>query len=185
MVESANALIGCKVQIKDMNTDQLVMNTKITAYDTVHKILTVSAGGMKYKEDIKVSLLVFRKNEIYEYFGNLRKPLVSNELEISLCHGKKKEGRKNRRYGIVADGVVRGIEIEGQMIQLRKPIEITTKNISANGVLIEAMAGSFQRKNRIRLEIDFGDSGIRSDYEVVRIQNQTLWTEEYGCRILV
>lgn len=182
MVEATNNLIGCRVQIKDMETNQLIANTRITAYDPVNKILTISASGLKYREDREVSLLVFYQNDVFEYFGNLRKPLVSNEFEISLYRGKKKEGRRNKRYAIAANGVVRGIEIEGQMVQLRKPINITTKNISANGLLIEAMAGSFERKNRIQVDIDFGDSGIRSAYEVVRIQNQTLWTEEYGCR---
>lgn len=182
MVEATNNLIGCRTQIKDMETNQLIANTRITAYDPVKKILTISGTGLRYQGDREVSLLVFYQNDIFEYFGNLRKPLVSNEFEISLYRGKKKEGRSNKRYEIVAKGRVKGIDIEGQRVDLRKPIEITTKNISANGLLIEAMAGSFERKNRIWVDIDFGESQIRGVYEVVRLQNQNLWTEEYGCR---
>lgn len=185
MVEDTNNLVGCRTQIKDMKTNQLIANTRITAYDPIKKVLTISASGLTYREDREVSLLVFAQNDIFEYFGTLKKPLVSNEFEITLYRGKKKEGRKNKRYDIAAKGVVREIDIEGQTVQLRKPIEITTQNISANGLLIEAMAGSFERKNRIIVEIDLGESKIRSQYEVVRIQNQSLWTEEYGCRHIV
>lgn len=182
MVEATSNLVGCRTQIKDMETNELIANTKIIAYDPVNKILTISGSGMRYRGDREVSLLVFYKDDIFEYFGNLRKPLVSNEFEICLYRGKKKEGRSNKRYDIVAKGRVKGIEIEGQRVELRKPIEITTKNISANGLLIESMAGSFERKDRIWLDIDYGEAKIRGVYEVVRLQNQNLWTEEYGCR---
>ena len=108
--------------------------------------------------------------------------VIANELEIDLYSGRVREDRKRSRYDIKAPGKVTGIQIAGKRITLRKPIEITTKNISANGLLIESEAGSFEKGDRILIRLDLGETTLRGMYEVVRIQNQNLWTEEYGCR---
>lgn len=185
MVEFTNDLIGCRAQMKDIQSNQLIADTRINAYDSNKKIVKISASDIHSFGEREVSLLVFSKNELFEYFGNLKRVMIANEYEISLYSGGKKEDRKRKRYEIVAEGKVEGIVVNQQKIQLQKPIAFTTRNISADGILIEAMAGSFEKKNQIQVLIELGDNRLQGNYEVVRVQNQSLWTEEYGCRYIV
>lgn len=185
MVEFTNDLIGCRAQMKDIQSNQLIADTRINAYDSNKKMVKISASDIHSFGEREVSLLVFSKNELFEYFGNLKRVMIANEYEISLYSGGKKEDRKRKRYEIVAEGKVEGIVVNEQKIQLQKPIAFTTRNISADGLLIETMAGSFEKKNQIQVLIELGDNRLQGNYEVVRVQNQNLWTEEYGCRYIV
>ncbi len=185
MAELGDKLIGCRIQVKDRKSSQLISDTRITAYDTVQKIVKISASGLKYFGQQEVSVLIFCPNRLLEYYGILERPVIANEFQIRLHSGRNKEDRKKQRYEMRAKGKVEGIVIEKQMITLRKPIEFVTHNISANGVLLEAMAGSFEKGNRIRILLDLGETTIQGVYEVVRVQNQNLWTTEYGCRYIV
>ncbi len=182
MTEYANELVGRKIQIKDMNTGKLIASTRITAFDSAKKTVKISASGLSSPGCREVSVLIFGAHRLLEYYGNMNKPVIANELEIDLYSGRVREDRKRLRYDIKAPGKVTGIQIAGKRITLRKPIEITTKNISANGLLIESEAGSFEKGDRILIRLDLGETTLRGMYEVVRIQNQNLWTEEYGCR---
>lgn len=185
MTGHENDLVGCKIQVKDRKSSQLISDTRITAYDTVQKVVKISASGLKYSGQQEVSVLIFCPNRLLEYYGVLERPVIANEFEIRLHSGRNKEDRKKQRYEMKAKGQVEGIVIEKQMIILRKPIEFITHNISANGVLLETMAGSFEKGDRIQILLELGETTIQGEYEVVRIQNQNLWTTEYGCRYIV
>ena len=135
MAGHENDLVGCKIQVKDRKSSQLISDTRITAYDTVQKVVKISASGLKYSIQQEVSVLIFCPNRLLEYYGVLERPVIANEFEIRLHSGRNKEDRKKQRYEMKAKGQVEGIVIEKQMIILRKPIEFITHNISANGVL--------------------------------------------------
>ncbi len=182
MTEYANDLIGRKIQIKDMKTGALIANTRITAFDSGKKTVKISASELNDTGSQEVCVLIFCTSRLLEYYGRLKKPVIANEFEIDLYSGRVREDRQKPRYDIKAQGRVVGMVIVGKRILLRKPIDITTKNISANGLLIEAQAGSFEKGNRIQILLNLGETTLHGVYEVVRLQNQNLWTEEYGCR---
>lgn len=184
MLILGNELIGNRVRMKDTTNGRLIADTRITGYDPEKKIIKVSASGVSFRGDCPVALLVFSPKGIFEYFGTLRKPMIANEMDVTLSRGRRKEDRKNTRYNIKVKGHVDGIILEGKKIILRKPIDFVTENISANGLLMKTMAGSFTLHNRIQVSIDLDQGKIQSVYEVVRIVQQDLWTEEYGCRLI-
>lgn len=179
-----NELIGSRVRMKDTTNDKLIADTRITGYDPEKKIIKISASGVFYRGECSVGLLAFTQNGIFEYFGTLRKPMIANEMEVTLSRGRKKEDRKNMRYNIRVDGKVEGITLAGKQIILRKPIAFVTENISANGLLIKTIAGSFEVHDRIWVSIELEQGRIHSEYEVVRVVQQDLWNAEYGCRLL-
>ena len=160
MTEYANELVGRKIQIKDLNTGKLIANTRITTFDSAKKTVKISASGLSSPGCREVSVLIFGVHRLLEYYGNMNKPVIANELEIDLYSGRVREDRKRSRYDIKAPGKVTGIPIAGKRITLR----------------------SFEKGDRILIRLDLGETTLRGMYEVVRIQNQNLWTEEYGCR---
>lgn len=179
-------LKNCRVLIKDVEGKRLLADTRITDYDIYKNIAKIRPSSLTVKaEEVKngpISALVFCDNGLYEYSGSLRIVLIANEVEIKLFSGKQKESRKHLRYDIKLPGNVQALIIENQRILLRKPIEITSKNISKTGVLIQAMTGSFEPGDCLQLSLRLKDMEISGDYKVVRKQNGNLWTEEYGCR---
>ena len=70
------------------------------------------------------------------------------------------------------------------MIILRKPISVTIKNMSANGVLFKGISGCLDIGMQLQLYMDVTDSGMRYEYKVVRKQNSNPETEEYGCKMV-
>ena len=70
------------------------------------------------------------------------------------------------------------------MITLHKPIPVTIKNMSANGVLFKGNSGCLDVGMQLQLYMDVTDSGMRYEYKVVRKQNSNPETEEYGCNFV-
>lgn len=73
--------------------------------------------------------------------------------------------------------------ITGWNITLRKPIEVETINISSSGILFRADAGSFYIGSEFMLSLEIEERAMNFKCEVVRIQNSTIRTEEYGCKV--
>ena len=80
-------------------------------------------------------------------------------------------------------GTILSIIIDSWNIILRKPIEVKTINISSNGILFQADAGTFYIGNEFVLLLEIEEKVMELNCEVVRIQNSTIRTEEYGCRV--
>ena len=170
--------------IKDIKKNQVIADTTIKTYDAHASILTVRVSSLVTPTEGKVSLLIFDNDRILEFEGILRRPVIANEVDNYLASGMEKEDRIHSRYTISTKGIVSGIRFGKNMVSLRRPIEIETKNISATGVLLQAQAGSFEVGHRIQLTFRLNDTLFQNEYKVVRIHNSSLWNEEYGCRMV-
>ena len=104
MTEYANELVGRKIQIKDLNTGKLIASTRITAFDSAKKTVKISASGLSSPGCREVSVLIFGAHRLLEYYGNMNKPVIANELEIDLYSGRVREDRERSRYDIKAPG---------------------------------------------------------------------------------
>lgn len=186
MQPTGRDLVGKRICVRAQETGEMIADTKISSYDTEKKTIRVSASGMAVRQEQKVQLLVFTEGGVYEYLGNLRKSLVANEMEIAICReAKYKEGRRSERLNIKERGCVDKIRIQGQWVTLRRPIPILTINISANGILIRTIAGSFCVKDQIQVAVRLKSGMLRSNYEICRVVDKNTETEQYGCRLMV
>ena len=111
------------------------------------------------------------------------KAVIDNEIEAFLMKRKYKEHRGKTRYSLALEGNIDGIIIEGRRIKLRKAINIQIINMSVNGILLKADFGCFVIGDCFSLNLKMEDSEIQLNCEIVRIQNSSKLTEEYGCRI--
>lgn len=183
-MEYTGNLKNSRILVKDIIKNRVVADTIITEFNPHTNILKIRVSSLMCANEGKVSVLIFHNNRILEFNGRLHRPVIANEVEIALNSGKEKEERKCSRYVVQTEGNVSDIRLCGQMIALRKPIPIQTKNISASGVLFQAAAGSFEVGHRIRLIFRLNETVFQNEYKVVRTQSSGLWTEEYGCRMI-
>ncbi|MEG0963455.1 MAG: PilZ domain-containing protein [Lachnospiraceae bacterium] len=175
-------LKDCRIIVRDMSTGKTIADTIIEEYDWRKNIVAISAMSLKNKECEKISALIIGNEGLYEFLGNIRRINLVDEVEIALYKGKEKEGRKCRRYEYTAHGIVENVKILNNNIKLHKPIDVDMVNMSANGILIRTFTGSFSRNDEIQINLKLNEKDIILKCEIMRIQNTTLWTEEYGCR---
>lgn len=183
-MEYTGNLKNSRILVKDTAENRVVADTVITEFNPHTNILKIRVSSLLRTNEGKVSVLVFYNNRILEFEGRLHRPVIANEVEIALNSGKEKEERKCSRYVVQTEGIVSDIWLYGQRVSLRKPIRIETRNISADGVLFQAAAGSFEIGHKIRLLFYVKETVFQKEYKVVRIQSSGLWTEEYGCRMI-
>lgn len=173
-----------RIIIKDLNCDKTIADTYITGCDwdtSTVRISTTSLGGQKSDN---ISVLIFGKNGFYEYLGKIEKANVANETVVALYSGQERKGRASRRYELQTQGEVTQIKINDTFIELRSPMEFTTLNISATGLLIRTFCDSFKKNDRIKMNLLLEDRKMELECRIIRCQNSSLWEEEYGCRIM-
>ena len=174
---------NCRILIKNTENGQIIADTKVIRFDRRTNSVYISSDSLMEKKYYNISAFIFAKESLYEFFGTIKGVLVGNEIEVLLGKSKKKEDRGQTRYPTAWKGNIGAIIIEGKMIKLRKAIHIQTVNMSANGILIKADSGCFSIGDCFSLELKVEDSEIQLNCEIVRIQNCSMLTEEYGCRI--
>ena len=171
-------LKGCRIIVKEIAGGKRVLDTRIKSYDPIRKVVKVSAGSLDNRMEHAVTVIIFGPNgSLVEATGNLRKVIIANEVEIELGRSKNGEKRKHARYPLK-------VIVDGTLIELQKPIEMETCNISGNGILIQTMAGSGTVGTELRICVKLGDTMLQKTYRIVRIQNANLKTEEYGCMMI-
>lgn len=178
-----NVLKDQRILIRREEDKEVLADTKIIRYDILNNSVTISADSLVKKELSNVSILIFGVKKLYEFHGTIKGSMVENEIEVLLGRRKVKEDRKKPRYRIRMKGHVNAIQIEKEMIRLRKPIEIKTLNMSSNGILMKTDAGSFYIGTCFSLSMIIDQKELEFDCEVVRIQNSKTRTEEYGCKV--
>ena len=176
-------LKNCRVIIREQKKNNVLADTVILGHNLITNIIKVRASAMAYRPKGPVELLVFLENKIYSYLGTVQGAVIANEMSIALYDGEQKKGRKFERYEIEADGRIEGVRIKNNMITLRKPIPVTIKNLSANGVLFKSVSGCLDVGMQLELYMDVTDAGMRYEYKVVRKQNGNPETEEFGCKM--
>lgn len=172
-----------RILIRNAEDGQIIADTKIIRFDSMMNAIYISAGSLRERKQYNISAYIFAKKCLYEFFGTIRGVMRDNEIEVRIGKNKKKENRVRTRYPVALQGSIDGIIIEDRMIKLRKAIYIQTINMSATGILMKADSGCFNIGDcfSLNLKIDYGE--IQLNCKIVRIQNSSMLTEEYGCRI--
>lgn len=178
-----NAIKNCRILIKNTENGQIIADTEIIRFDGRTNSVYISADSLSERKYYNISAFIFAKKCLYELFGTIKGVLVGNEIEVLLGKSKEKESRSRTRYPVALEGMIDGIIIEGRTIKLRKAMYIHTINMSANGILIKTDSGCFGIGDCFSLNLKVEDSEVQLNCKIVRIQNSSMLTEEYGCRI--
>lgn len=178
-----NAVKNHRILIKRVNDGKIIADTKVLRYDSLRNAVVIDAGSLLKRKPYNVNVLIFGDDKLYEFYGTITGVMVENEIEVLLGKTREKEDRKRTRYTVSMNGFVKVIQIKQQNVTLRKPIVIVTINMSSNGILLRTGSGTFFVGSKFQILLEIEGKRMEFDCEVVRIQNSTPRTEEYGCRI--
>ena len=172
-----------RILIKNADNGEIIADTKIIRFNSRTNSVHISADSLKDRKYYNISAYIFAEDCLYELFGTIKGVLVDNEIEVFLGKSKEKEDRAKTRYPVALEGSICGIIIEDKTIRLRKAMRIETINMSANGILMKGDSGCFHIGDLFLLNLVLEKSVIELTCKIVRIQNECMLTEEYGCRI--
>lgn len=178
-----NEVKNRRILIKNVDNGEIIADTKINRFNSRVNSVLISADSLKDRKYYNISAYIFAEDCLYEFFGTIRGVLVDNEIEVFLGKSKEKEDRAKTRYPVALEGSICGIIIENRTIRLRKAMRIETINMSANGILMKADSGCFHIGDCFLINLKLEKSEIELNCRIVRIQNECMLTEEYGCRI--
>jgi hypothetical protein len=178
-----NTLQNHRILIRDCDTGNIIVDTKIKRFDPTNNIATIDSGSLNEKHFYNVNAFIFAEDGLYDVTGSIRGVVLNNEIEVKLGKSKAKEDRKRTRYQVELEGYVTGICIDETMIDLRTPIQIATINMSANGILLSGDVGLFDIGDVFRVSLSMDHTDVGMVCEIVRIHRTNVLTEEYGCRI--
>lgn len=178
-----NAVKNRRILIKNTEDGQIIADTKIIRFDSLTNSALISADSLRERKFYNISAYIFAEECLYEFFGTIKGALVNNEIEVFLGKSKEKEDRAKTRYPVALEGSIVAVIIESRLIKLRKAMPIETINMSANGILMKADYGSFHIDDCFTLSLKVEEGRIELNCKIVRIQNSSMLTEEYGCRI--
>ncbi len=172
-----------RILIKNAEDGQVIADTRILRFDSLTNSVLISADSLRDRKYYNISAYVFAEEGLYEFSGTIRGVLVDNEIEVFLGRSREKEDRARTRYPVAMDGNVVCVYAGGKKVRLARPMPVETINMSASGVLVKADCGCFHIGDSFTLQLIVEEGEIDLDCELVRIQNATMLTEEYGCRI--
>ncbi len=178
-----NDLKNRRILIKNAEDGQVIADTKILRFDSLTNSAHIGADSLRERRYYNISAYIFAEDCLYEYDGTIRGVLVDNEIEVFLGRSREKEDRVRTRYPVAMDGDIVSVYAGGKKVRLRRPMCMRTINMSASGVLLQADCGCFHIGDSFTLQLAVEEGEIELDCEIVRIQNVTMLTEEYGCRI--
>lgn len=178
-----NTLENCRILIKNSEDGEVIADTMIIRYDSRINSAAISASSLAEKKYYNILAYVFTDECLYEFSGTIKGIVKNNEIEVFLGKGSLKENRSNARYPVEMEGTIDSVEVFGRSIRLRKPIHMRTINMSSNGILLKADAGCFDVGEKFILLLKMRTGNMRMTCEIVRMQNCSMLTEEYGCRI--
>lgn len=178
-----NEVKNRRILIKNVEDGEIIADTKILRFNSRVNSVHISADSLKDRKYYNISAYIFAEDCLYELFGTIKGVLVDNEIEVFLGKSKEKEDRAKTRYSVALEGSICGIIIENRTIRLRKVMRIETINMSANGILMKADSGCFHIGDCFLLNIKLEEGAIELSCRIVRIQNECMLTEEYGCQI--
>lgn len=178
-----NEVKNRRILIKNVEDGEIIADTKIIRFNSRVNSVLISAASLKERKFYNISAYIFAEDCLYELFGTIKGVLVDNEIEVLLGKSKEKEDRAKTRYSVALEGSICGIIIDNRTIRLRRVMHIETINMSANGILMKADSGCFHIGDCFLLNLKLDKSEIELSCRIVRIQNECMLTEEYGCQI--
>ena len=147
-----------RILIKRIEDGKVVADTKIIRFDKYRNICFIAADSLTDKGNYSVTVLLGRH--------------------------KEKEDRQKHRYAISTKGVVSELCFGDREVKLNRPMALMTVNMSSKGILVRMDSGSLEKGDCFRMSIRVDGRNLTFFCVVVRIQNDDMLTEEYGCEIV-
>ena len=173
-----------RILIKRIEDGKVVADTKIIRFDKYRNVCFIAADSLTDKGNYSVTVLIFGPDKLYEYAGKIAGGVIANMVTVLLGKHKEKEDRQKHRYAISTKGVVSELCFGDREVKLNRPMALMTVNMSSKGILVRMDSGSLEKGDCFRMSIRVDGRNLTFFCVVVRIQNDDMLIEEYGCEIV-
>lgn len=170
----------CRIVIRDVEKEETIADTTISAHDMESSRIEVDAEGFEVEEGAVISALVFSKSGLFETQGTVG-ARDGNKLIIVLYEGSDKDDRHAVRYQVNITGKVDLITRQGEKIP--DNFEITVLNMSSIGLLAQAPAGCIKDEDTIRFSAVTRGQRIIITAHVERVEADENGMENVGCTV--
>lgn len=172
---------GCKAFVYADGKEAISKETTIAEYNSTKLIVFINGSLPEFKENDKVSLLLFLPKSLIEFQGIIRKIDTQGNREITLFKGHEKESREEKRYDMNAWGIVEGLCVGDSTVPIIPGVNLLIVNISKGGVLVRMQAGllNIGTSFRFRIEVSGRETILNACVKRIRILEDK--EVEYGC----
>jgi hypothetical protein len=174
--------MDCPIFIYDENNN-LITETVVTGYGKNEMYIEVSSGLESTAPGTRLRLVVIHPDSVSEFAGKLTS-LRQGIYEISIHGQLKRDARGAQRISFNIPGTISTFLINSEVVKLMNPLNITIKNISATGLMIESK--DLPLNEGISLNVEFSLNGKNSIIlsKVVRTPEPGSDPNCFGCQIL-
>lgn len=172
-----------RIIIKDAEDDRTIADTEILSYDSMVDSILIPANSIPDKKFYRVSAIIFAENSLYKFYGTIRGVSRGQGIEVFLSKRETEKERQATRYPVNLEGKIEGIYSDDKINMFHRAVPVHAVNMSSNGILLETDTRFFNigEVYSLLLKTDIGT--LKMQCEVVRIQETSFFSRDYGCRI--
>lgn len=170
-----------RVIISSLIPPQTLADTLVKSFDKLNNAITVSVAGLTPDRFPKVAALIFTSKGVFDCMGTVKTGHMAGEVVISLYKSEEKNDRAAVRYDVNMFGVLNEFTRDKSVITRSFAVNII--NMSSSGILFRAPAGNLKVNDVVKITSVAKGQRLAMTGEIVRKQNTTIQSEEYGCRL--
>lgn len=183
---SAKKFQGCRIMIYPMDSEELLADTTITAYNAQTNVAYIPKSDVADLASASVRVRILANPDLYEYNATIRVGMNHiRDAAVALYRERLVKERGYHRHQVDAVGVIESVIVGKQELMLHRPMSVDIEDISGGGILFEAGRYDFKIGTRMRLSVDLKGKRLASIYEIVRTQKEMGATIQYGCKNLL
>lgn len=172
------------VIIQDKELGDKSIKAPIINFDKAQRRITIDGKYFPADRAPMVSMLIIEKNSITECQGIVRKMDINGKREITIFNVKTKEDRSADRYDMNVKAIIESLIIADKTIPSEPLIEVTIKNLGANGALVNTNSTMLGINSSFVLKLNMGGNTIKVKATVVRIAGTAENGQDLGCRFI-
>ena len=182
MIHAPRQCMDCPIIIFDEQKN-LITETIVTGYGKDEMYIEVSEGLENISIGSRLWLLVIHADSVSEFSGKLTS-LRQGIYEISVHGQRKRDSRGSPRFSIDIPAVINNLIIDSEVVNLTNPINVTIKNISSTGLMIESKSLPLHKGVSLNIEFKLHDKNTITLCKVVREPKTGSTPNHFGCQLI-
>ena len=176
-------LTRCRIIVNSIEGNKKLADTYIKRFNSSADIGYLDVDSFRGVEEQKVSALVFTKDALLECNGTLRHG-TGLDMEICFYQSNAKNDRGATRYDVNMHGNVTAVlkRVNGDIVKDTFPCQVV--NMSATGILISGPSKRLKIGDIPSISAFKDGHRLRIVAEVIRVHDQNVQTEMFGCKIV-
>ena len=182
MIHAPRQCMDCPILIFD-DQKNLITETIVIGYGKDEMYIEVSEGLENISIGSRLWLLITHADSVSEFSGKLTS-LRQGIYEISIHGQRKRDSRGSPRFPFNIPAVINNFIIDSEVVKLTNPINVTIKNISSTGLMVESKSLPLTKGIMLNIEFKLHDKNTIILCKVVREPTVGSTPDHFGCQLI-